>query len=540
VQPDEDQPGKLPRRLTWLEGTAARNVAIAVLVAVAWTWVVVRFCGLESSPPGFFMDEATPAVHAMCLAETGKDGDGISWPLYSRAAGGGQHPITLLAFDIVWMRLFGTSRGAFRAVAAFWIVVTSLGLFLLAREIAARLVVAPDEQSPHGAEAAFPWLVGLAALLSPWSFQFSRVAWEAPLAPAFMVLSLWAALRGCRGGRFAAVYSAGAGACAAAAMITYPPLRATVPLVMVSMAMLLFALAKKRRERMHILKQTGVLAAVAIALMAQTVRMLGEGKINERMNNIAIWRPDWMAEHAGSVPPWRFLVGTFLDNVLLHLRPSFLFFSGDSTMRHSPRITGMLSILDVLAAGLAVGVLLVVVAQFLRGKQAPRFLRVQADATTFRRFIAIALCALLGWFYGLAPSSLTYDAIPHALRAIAAWPFVALFTGAVLAWTWSRVRLLPVVLATLSLGYTIYFLPNYFHAYDKAMSHWFMRDLTDVLETEGKATPPKAPATIIEDHFAYSYYYDEVPRYYFMTEGRLSCGDAAQRVHELRLREQER
>jgi hypothetical protein len=60
-----------------------------------------------------------------------------------------------------------------------------------------------------------------------------------------------------------------------------------------------------------------------------------------------------------------------------------------------------------------------------------------------------------------------------------------------------------------------------------------------VLEKESRAKPPKTPAQIIEDHFAYSYYYDEVPRYYLMTYGKLSCEDAARKVHELRRREQE-
>ncbi|MGD0838936.1 MAG: hypothetical protein ABSB49_20055 [Polyangia bacterium] len=511
---------------------------MVALIAVAWTWTVVRFCGLEVSPPGFFMDEATPAVHAMCLAETGKDGDGNAWPLYSRAAGGGHHPLTLLAFDIIWTRLFGTSRGAFRAVSAFWVLLTSLGLVLLAREIAHLLAIAPDDRSTRRAAAAFPWLVGLAALLSPWSFQFSRVAWEAPLAPAFMVLSLWATLRGTRIG-VGPTYPVTAGACAAAAMITYPPLRATMPLVLAGTGLLLFLRASNRQARMRLLRLAGVLALVAGALMARTMRMLGQGSINERMNNIAIWRRDWLADHAGSVPHWRFLTGTFLDNLLLHLRPSFLLLDGDATMRHSPRLTGMLSVVDILALGLIAGLVLIVVTQYLRGRPSPQLVSDPDQAATLRRFLAVALCAGLGWICGLVPAALTYDALPHALRAIAAWPFVALFTGAVLAWAWSRASELPALLALLSFAYTIYFLPAYFHAYDKEMNHWFMRDMSDVLEKESRAKPPKTPAQIIEDHFAYSYYYDEVPRYYLMTYGKLSCEDAARKVHELRRREQE-
>ncbi len=533
----DDQP-QTRGRLTWLGNSLARNVALVALIAVAWTWVVVRFCGLESSPPGFFMDEATPAVHAMCLAETGKDGDGKPWPLYSRAAGGGHHPLTLLAFDVVWTRLFGTSRGAFRAVAAFWVLLTSLGLVLVAREAARLLAIPSEDRSGQSGVAAFPWLVGLASLLSPWSFQFSRVAWEAPLAPAFMVWSLWAVLRGHRS-RLSAGYAAVAGASAAAAMISYPPLRATVPLALAGLGILLVVRAGNRHARKRLLRDAGLLALVAGALMAQTVRLLERGNINERMNNIAIWRPDWIADHAGSVPRWRFLAGTFLDNLLLHLRPSFLFLSGDVTMRHSPRITGMLSILDVLAVGLVGGGFLIILGRFLRGRPVPGWVGEPAAATALRSFLAIALCALLGWLCGLVPSALTYDALPHALRAIAAWPFVALFTGAVLAWAWTQLRALPALLAVLSLAYTAYFLPSYFHAYDKAMNHWFMRDMTDVLQKEGNARPPKPAAQIIADHFGYSYYYDEVPRYYFMAQAKLSCEEATQKVRQLRQRERE-
>ncbi|HEY0710393.1 MAG TPA: hypothetical protein VGG33_26530, partial [Polyangia bacterium] len=105
---------------------------LAVLGAV---WLVARFVGLADSPPGLFMDESRVALHTMCLAETGRDGDGRPWPLFSNAFAGGHHPFTLIGFDLLWTRVLGTGVAAFRAASAFWIVLTSLGLFVLAATV---------------------------------------------------------------------------------------------------------------------------------------------------------------------------------------------------------------------------------------------------------------------------------------------------------------------------------------------------------------------------------------------------------------------
>jgi len=255
-----------------------RIAALGTLLLVGWTWMVVRFLGLEISPPGFFMDEATPAVHAMCLAETGRNMDGQSWPLYSHAAGGGQHPLTLLAFDIVWMKFFGTSRAAFRAVSAFWIFMTCVGLFLLCRELAARIPVAPGDERSQSAVRAFPWLVLLAALLSPWGFQFSRVGWEAPLAPAFLILALVAFLRGLRVTKQLLAWSIAAGLGASAAMIDYPPMRATAPLVFAAMVVLLWLVAKGRQSRRSLVKGALTTLAVTGICTRSTLRVRGQGQ----------------------------------------------------------------------------------------------------------------------------------------------------------------------------------------------------------------------------------------------------------------------
>jgi hypothetical protein len=528
----DSQPSTKHGLRLWLASQPVHNVALGVLFLVGWTWIVVRFCGLDVTPPGFFMDEATPAVHAMCLAETGKNMDGQSWPLYSHAAGGGQHPLTLLVFEIAWVKIFGVSRAAFRAVSAFWILLTSLGLFLLAREIGALIPDHPDDGFGARATRAFPWLVLLAALLSPWSFQFSRVAWEAPLAPGLLVFALVAFMHVYRCRSYWVVWATVGGLCAGAAMITYPPLRATTPLVFLSLTLLLFLHGRVPGSRANLAKVAGVTAAVAAAFMAHTAGLLWQGKINQRMNNIAIWRPDWVKDHAGITPHWLFYIETFFDNVFAYLRPSFLLFTGDASMRHSPRISGELSAVDIVAIALVLAVLARTGARFLRGGS----LAVQADGSlpAFRWFVVVALCALLGGFWGVLPAALTFDALPHALRAIAVWPFISLFTGSVLAVACARYRWLTPGIALVAVLYSGYFLPSYFYAYDKAEKHWFMREMTDVIEQQAHGRTPKAVTAIVSEHMAYSYQYDEVPLYYLMSEANMSCDEAKATVHAFR------
>ena len=524
----------MKRFFAWFVTPLSRKVALGTLVAVGLVWLVIRFCGLETSPPGFFLDEATAAVHAMCLTETGKDAYGVAWPIYSRGAipEGGQHPLTLLAFEVLWMKIFGTSRAALRAVAAFWFLVTSLGLVVLARDLVALIPAQSTDEPGSSAKRSFPWMVLLSALLSPWSFQFSRIAWECPLGPAFMVLALVGVVRSHRGGKLALVWSAFAGFCAAASMSSYAPFRLVMPLALTATVALLLAITPGWRARWRFFGSMVVAAFTAVVFFAPTLRMLFSGKITQRMNAVAIWCPQWMSEHIGKMGRADFLVTTFFDNVLTHLQPSFLFVRGDANLRHSPQISGQLSPVDTLALALVCGMATRILWGLLRGRsplpKAPDGSWTEAS----RWLMAIALCAILGGFFAVIPSALTWEGVPTALRSIGAWPFVALFSGAVLALAWSRLPGVPTLLALVALVHTVLYLPAYFHAYDydKAERFWFMRDMPDAIASESREQPPKTVPQTVSDHLGYSYMYDEVSRYYLMSEAKMKCGEAVSAV----------
>ena len=145
--------------------------------ALAVLWLVLRFVVLEHSPPGFYGDEFRGALHAICIGETGESAYGERWPVFVRGAGGGFYTPPFLYFSAVWAKVFGYSIASFRAIAAFFSVLTIVALYGWVRRAAGPEIAA--------------WSAFVAAL-SPWSFQFSRIAWDPPLAPAFLMLGLWA------------------------------------------------------------------------------------------------------------------------------------------------------------------------------------------------------------------------------------------------------------------------------------------------------------------------------------------------------------
>jgi hypothetical protein len=132
------------------------------------------------------------------------------------------------------------------------------------------------------------------------------------------------------------------------------------------------------------------------------------------------------------------------------------------------------------------------------------------------------VCAL----FGIAPAALTWERIPNALRAIGAWPFFALFSGAIMALAWNRRRWIPSLIALVALAHTIHYLPKYFHAYDRAETHWFMRDLPDAIAKGYRAEPRESAKQTVADNLGYLYSYNEVGRYYLMTEAKMKCDEA--------------
>lgn len=379
----------------------ARDLDVVVL-AVALALLGARFVALELSPPGFYVDEFLGALHAICLSQTGHSSSGQAWPLFAEGGAGGFYTPVFLYLGAAWTRLFGPSIYAFRALAAFAGVMTVLGVTALAKRAG-------------GPRFAF-WTFVLASL-SPWGFQFSRIAWDPPLYPAFLVWAVYVWL----GRRGTILEGALSGALFAGALYSYPPARIGAPLLFTALLV-----AGWSRLRWRQLVGFGLSATALLAPLALRYRDPG---FRERGASLAIFSEGFLRDQRGHWPPWLFVIRSLFDNIAAHFRPSFLFFGGDENLRHSTQYFGELGLLDAFALVMGLALLAALVREQTHpGDRDGRF-AAAFGARTLASYFGLACTGIL---CGILPAALTWEAIPHALRAIGAWPFYSLFGAGLL------------------------------------------------------------------------------------------------------------
>lgn len=145
-------------------------------------FVIVLVCGatlyayrVTRSPAGFFIDESSVAFNAYTISQNGQDEFGNSWPLFFRAFGDYKNPVQIYLLAALF-KLTGPSILTARMVGAVAGVVTALLLGLLGVRISRRRDVG--------------LLIATSALLTPWLFELSRVAFEVSLYPLAVTLFL--------------------------------------------------------------------------------------------------------------------------------------------------------------------------------------------------------------------------------------------------------------------------------------------------------------------------------------------------------------
>ena len=375
----------------------------------------LRFLGLEISPPGFYADESYGATQVMCIRETGADFFGHFLPLF--AISGPGMPIytpTYLYGQILWTSIFGNSIAAFRAFPAFITTLTILFLYLFVKnKINYRTAL----------------YVAFVASIMPWAFQFSRIAWDPPLAPCFLIMALWISTWHKRWWL--------TGIPLALSIYSYPPLRIIAPLIW-----LLIPGITWRRKIVVLL----IAGFFCIPLLFQ----FQDENFANRSNMLALWSPAFYN-------PYRHLdlielIPIFFRNFFTYFSFQFLFISGENNLRHSIQSFGMLSWLDTLAL---IGIL---------GLIAARVLRKIPNIFENAQYQILGI-TLVGIVVGLIPAALTNEGSPHALRAISVWPFYALMTGIILSRMNDLFQSKKIALGLIVIGAIFFSLYQYHYFY---------------------------------------------------------------------------
>jgi hypothetical protein len=463
-----------------------------MLAAVLLAATGMRFYHPAQSPHGFFRDEAAISANVLCLAEAGRTLDGNRWPLMTPVLGGGYSTAAWLTPAVAWADVAGTSIAAMRSFAAVCGALLVAGAFLLG-------FVATDSIRA-GAYSA------LAAAISPWAFQFSRIVWDPAVAPVYLTWALVALMfavtqraetvRWLRGA--AIVVSA---FLFAAACISYPPLRVQVPLLLLGVL-----IWKRAYARAHV--ADSVLFVVVFAVCtAQLWQLTRHGAIQGRFDDLSVFSAAHWAEQGVTGRGAILLRGTwlFVGNFFAHFTPRYLLGGGDANLRHSTQAFGEWSWLD--AAALATGAVVMIRAKRLDG---------------WTRFV------VFGYVAGVVPAALTWEGVPHALRSIGALPFLAVLVGTLVdrvGMELPRMRgSMPAIASVVSFAFVAAFWPVFFVDYPGRAADAFESGIPQALKDPAVArrlpTVDAQQSAKADDEQDYP-----VPalRYYELTMGDAHC-----------------
>lgn len=157
---------------------------LLVLILIFLVATILRFYKLDQYPVGFHIDEASLGYNAYSLLKTGRDENGLLFPLHIDMFGDFR-PAGYQYLDILLIKLFGLSEFAARFPSALFGAATTVAIFLLA--------VAIFKDETLGLLAA-----GLVAF-SPWHIVISRASAETIVALFFIILGAYFFLTGIKG-----------------------------------------------------------------------------------------------------------------------------------------------------------------------------------------------------------------------------------------------------------------------------------------------------------------------------------------------------
>ena len=374
---------------------------VLVFGATLYTYQVTR------NPAGFFIDESSVAYNAYTISQSGQDEFGNSWPLFFRAFGDYKNPIHVYLLAALF-KVTGPSILTARMVGAIAGFVTALLLRLLAGRVSRRRDVG--------------LLVALSALLTPWLFELSRVAFEVALYPMAVTLFLLCLQRAATKAKWT-WFDVG---CLTSTLMlltyTYSIGRLLAPLL--ALGLVIFA----TRARW-----SGILRTWAIYLLTLLPMIVFQWRhadaLTGRFKLISYIKPESSLTEIG----WE-----FIKHYVANLNPVKLLVSGDPNIYQVAHVPGTPAIL-------AATMLLAITGAWLVLRQTPN--------NAWWRFI------LYGMVASIVPASLTADYF-HMLR-LAALP-IFLLVLAVPAFTWLcetgkrrrevRVALIILVFLTLLQG----------------------------------------------------------------------------------------
>lgn len=299
----------------------------------------LRLYRLTDYPGGFNADEAAIGYNAYSLIHTGRDEHGKAWPLTFKSFGDYKAPLYFY-IDLPFVATMGLTEYAVRLPSALFGIGTVLLVFFLARKLL-----------NNDLAALFSALL---LAISPWHIHFSRGGWEVNVATFFIVLGMYAFIKGLENSRFFYL----AFISFLASLYTYQSPKIVVPLL----CLVLFILYAKQLWSLR--KKLIVPIAVGIVCGSPLLLSVSSQSGTARFTGVSIFAdtgPFWAVNEARGEHgnPNSSLARVFHNKVLGygldflknysdHFTPAFLFFTGDKIDRNNVTEMGQMYVIDAL------------------------------------------------------------------------------------------------------------------------------------------------------------------------------------------------
>lgn len=374
--------------------------------------IISRFIGLESSPPGFYADESATAAQILCVSQTGHDIQGTKFPLFSPVLGGGHTTPGFIYGGSLWVKLFGGSIYSLRAFVSFIVLLTILGSFYFASLFAERSLLI---------------YILLSLSLSSWGFHFSRVSWDPPLMPLFLMWGLYFFFKCPKNSTRYFLLSA---FCIALSLYSYPPARLQVPLLF----SFIFCYQYSRLGLKKITVYSTLVTLFSIPLIYKTLT----GELFYRVKSVSLFTKGFLENHGGYTI--QNALALYFKNFLAYFSPKLYFVEGDPFIRHSITLLGLLNYAEIIS--------IFCLLYFLLKGQA-RYKNLSAQT---KSLITISMVGVLSAFLTAAT---TNEYHPHTLRAIGAWPFLSILMGMLVGYVNLKSKVIKLITPILVLAYLV-------------------------------------------------------------------------------------
>ena len=443
---------------TFLDEYKSKWLLLTVIMAIGF---LLRTFKLDTIPPGLYVDEALFGYNAYSISETGRDETGEILPAFFKAYGYYLSNGMYYYCAAIFIKLFGPTIFALRLTSCFLGLLTIFFTYKLTKLYFSEKIAL---------------LAAFLLSISPWAIQYSRISMDPSALPPFIVLGLYLFSLGLKDKNKYIVFSS---IPIGLSFYCYAPARLFVPLLYCCLLSLNF---KKVIEK----KDAVITCFVIVLVMLMPFTKYHGDLLQNRFNMISITNSYFSLEPAKKEFEKSGLAFftknsmicttvVFIRNYLKHISSSFLLEKGDGNLRHNVGGRGQLLWFTYWAGFIGL------VSFF------------------FNRNLQLYIFPL--WFLIFPiPSSLTWEAIPHAGRSICGLPIFEILAAVGFCYILSLAKkllatnkLTGIVVCSLITLFTVYgikdfknYLHKYFVEFPLYSRPWFDYEVTAILKATEK------------------------------------------------------